>query len=142
MHELTAGAEDPLAAFVDWYCLAEHRDDPATGCGVVALGADVPARRRVAQAAYRAQVERYLAHLEQLLGGGEDARAVARRSRSARMVGAVLIARALGHDPALGRDPARRARGRARAPARLRTPNGAIRDRPGDAPVISSVRAA
>src|ERR1700759_5292927 len=33
-------AEDPLSAFVDWYVSAEHRDDPASGCSVVALGAD------------------------------------------------------------------------------------------------------
>ena len=39
---LTAGADDPLAAFVDWYTSADHRDNPATGCAVVALGADAP----------------------------------------------------------------------------------------------------
>src|SRR5204862_250937 len=38
---LTDGAEDPLAAFVDWYASAAHCEDPATGCAVVALGADV-----------------------------------------------------------------------------------------------------
>ena len=39
------GADDPLAAFVDWYLSAEHRDDPGSGCSVVALGNDVGARR-------------------------------------------------------------------------------------------------
>src|SRR4051795_2616127 len=29
--ELTAGAEDPLAAFADAYLSTAHRDDPATG---------------------------------------------------------------------------------------------------------------
>ena len=54
-----------------------------------------------AQAAYRAQVERYLAHLEALLGGDDDARRRATVTLSA-MVGAVMVARALG--PTLGSD--------------------------------------
>src|SRR3954467_12517060 len=33
---MTDGAEDPLAAFADAYVSASHRDDPSTGCGVVA----------------------------------------------------------------------------------------------------------
>src|ERR1700733_13155103 len=33
------GAADPLAAFVDWYLSPAHRDQPGTGCAVVALGA-------------------------------------------------------------------------------------------------------
>src|SRR5438093_9651452 len=32
--EMTA-ADDPLATFADWYVSTAHRDDPATGCGVV-----------------------------------------------------------------------------------------------------------
>ena len=39
-------ADDPLASFADWYVSTAHRDDPAHGCGVVALGADVPPSRR------------------------------------------------------------------------------------------------
>jgi TetR/AcrR family transcriptional repressor of nem operon len=34
------GADDPLAAVVDSYLSAEHRDNLASGCGVVGLGAD------------------------------------------------------------------------------------------------------
>ena len=93
--ELTAGA-DPLAAFADAYLSAAHRDDPATGCGVVALGSDMPRVGGPAQEAYRAQVERYLAHLEQLMEGDDEA---ARRGATvtlSAMVGAVMIARALG----------------------------------------------
>jgi len=49
-----------------------------------------------AQEAYRAQVEHYLAHLEQLLEGDDEVtRARATVTLSA-MVGAVMIARALG----------------------------------------------
>jgi TetR/AcrR family transcriptional regulator, transcriptional repressor for nem operon len=96
--ELTAGAEDPLAAFADAYVSAAHRDDPASGCGVVALGTDMPRVGGPAQEAYRAQVERYLAHLQPLLGGNDDARRRATVTLSA-MVGAVMIARALGPTP-------------------------------------------
>ena len=46
---------------------------------MVALGADMPRVGGPAQEAYRAQVERYLAHLQQLLGGDDDVRAAARR---------------------------------------------------------------
>ncbi|MGZ6588940.1 MAG: TetR/AcrR family transcriptional regulator [Solirubrobacteraceae bacterium] len=99
--EIAAGAEDPLAAFADAYLSTAHRDDPASGCGVAALGTDMPRVGGPAQEAYRAQVERYLAHLEPLLGGGDDARRRATATLSA-MVGAVMIARALG--PTLGSD--------------------------------------
>jgi TetR/AcrR family transcriptional repressor of nem operon len=94
MESVTEGAEDPLAAFVDWYASAEHRDNPATGCGVVALGADVPRGEDRVRTAYRQQVERYLAHLERLLGDGDDARHRATVALST-LVGAVLLARAI-----------------------------------------------
>jgi TetR/AcrR family transcriptional repressor of nem operon len=94
--ELTAGVADPLAAFADAYLSVAHRDDAATGCGVVALGTDMPRVGGPAQEAYRAQVERYLAYLEQLLeGDDEETRRRATVTLSA-MVGAVMIARALG----------------------------------------------
>jgi TetR/AcrR family transcriptional repressor of nem operon len=52
-----------------------------------------------AQEAYRAQVERYLGHLERLLGDNDDdVRRRAAVTLSA-MVGAVMIARALGPTP-------------------------------------------
>jgi len=96
---ITDGADDPLGAFVDWYASAEHRDDPASGCGVVTLGADVPRGEDRVRTAYREQVERYLGHLERLLGGDADARARATVALST-LVGAVLVARAID-DPAL-----------------------------------------
>src|SRR5215211_80579 len=58
VREATAGAEDPLAAFADAYVSAAHRDDPASGCGVVALGRHMPRVGGPAQEAYRVQVER------------------------------------------------------------------------------------
>jgi TetR/AcrR family transcriptional repressor of nem operon len=99
MAEITASSEDPLPAFIDAYVSEAHRDEPATGCGVAALGMDVarlgegPARERFA-----AQVEQYQALLASTLGG-PHARAEATVTLAA-MVGAVTIARALGPTPA------------------------------------------
>ncbi|MGH2938327.1 MAG: TetR/AcrR family transcriptional regulator [Solirubrobacterales bacterium] len=88
------GAEDPLAAFVDGYLSTYHRDDPGTGCPVVALGADAARSDDRVRAAYRAQVEHYIAEMEELLGGDEEVR---RRAIAAvtSMVGAMLISRAI-----------------------------------------------
>jgi TetR/AcrR family transcriptional repressor of nem operon len=95
--EAIADATDPLAAFVDWYLSADHRDDPGTGCAVVALGADAARADDRVRTAYRGQVERYIATLEELLGGGEDARRHAIAAVTS-MVGAMLISRAVGDE--------------------------------------------
>jgi TetR/AcrR family transcriptional repressor of nem operon len=96
IERIIAEADDPLAAFADWYVSAAHRDDPASGCGVAALGADVQRAGGASQEAYRAQVERYLAHLQTMFGDNEPKdRRQAMVTLSA-MVGAVMIARALG----------------------------------------------
>lgn len=96
--ELMAAAEDPLAAFVDWYLSAEHVAHPEAGCAVAALGADVGRAGGPLQDAYRAQVERYLARLEQLLGSRERATVAL-----ATLVGAITVARALG-EPVLAEE--------------------------------------
>jgi TetR/AcrR family transcriptional repressor of nem operon len=99
IEHIIAQADNPLAAFADWYVSAAHRDDPATGCGVVALGADVQRTGGTAQEAYRRQVERYLAYLQTLIDGNDpEDRRQATVTLSA-MVGAVMIARALGPTP-------------------------------------------
>jgi TetR/AcrR family transcriptional repressor of nem operon len=91
--EAIADADDPLVAFVDWYLSPAHRDQPGSGCAVVALGADAARADDRVRATYTEQVERYVTQMEELLGG-EDAR---RRAIAAvsEMVGAVLIARAV-----------------------------------------------
>ena len=94
IHDLTADAEDPLAAFVEWYVSAEHRDNPGEGCPVVALAADVRRGDDRVRAAYRQEVERYLAHLERLFGGGDDARRRATVALST-LVGSLVLARAI-----------------------------------------------
>lgn len=97
--ELTGAAADPLAAFVDWYVSQEHVGAPGAGCAVAALGADVGRGGSVElRALYRAQVERYLARLEQLLGSRERATVAL-----ATLVGSITVARALG-DPVLSEE--------------------------------------
>jgi TetR/AcrR family transcriptional repressor of nem operon len=94
--ESVEGAADPLTAFVDAYLSPGHRDDPGTGCTVVALGADAARSSDRVRAAYRAQVEHYIADLEALLGDPTDEttrpRAIAAVTS---MVGALLISRAV-----------------------------------------------
>ena len=92
LEQLLAADDDPLAAFAEWYVSEAHRDNPGHGCGVVALGSDVSRVGGGAQEAYRVQVERYIALLTPMLGGDERAAAVTLSA----MVGAVMIARALG----------------------------------------------
>jgi TetR/AcrR family transcriptional repressor of nem operon len=94
MTTLMAGAADEHAAlglFVDWYTSAEHRDTPSAGCAVVAFGADAPRADERVRAAYTGQVQRYLVHLEALLGDREWA-----ATALSTLVGAVLVARAVG----------------------------------------------
>jgi TetR/AcrR family transcriptional repressor of nem operon len=92
---VTEGAEDPLATFVDWYLSPGHRDDPGSGCAVVALGADAARADERVRATYTGQVERYISQMEGLLGGEDEE--VRRRAIAAvsEMVGALLIARAV-----------------------------------------------
>jgi TetR/AcrR family transcriptional regulator, transcriptional repressor for nem operon len=92
--ELTDEAEDPLGALIDWYVSTRHRDDAAAGCPVVALSGDARRGDERVRAAYRRQVERYVATLERLMGGGEDARRRATVALST-LVGAVVLARAV-----------------------------------------------
>ena len=100
---LTDGAEDPLGAFLDWYLSRDHCENPAAGCGIVALGADAPRSGDRVRAAYTEQVRRYIAHLEALLAAeGESDEATRSRAIAALcgLVGAVLVSRAVD-DPSL-----------------------------------------
>jgi TetR/AcrR family transcriptional repressor of nem operon len=116
------GAENPLGAFVDWYVSAEHRDDPAQGCGVVALGGEVSRSDPRVRSAYTGQVKRYLAQLEQLLGGSDARAGVDREARTEAIVilstldGALLVARAVD-DPDLSDEIIRDVRAACREPA-------------------------
>lgn len=108
--EITTDATDPLAAFIDWYVSADHVAHPGEGCAVAALGADVGRGSEALRAVYRAQVERYLAGLEQLLGSRERATVAL-----ATLVGAITVARALG-EPVLSEEILRDVRAALKSP--------------------------
>jgi TetR/AcrR family transcriptional regulator, transcriptional repressor for nem operon len=104
------GADDPLAAFVDWYLSSEHRDHPGSGCSVVALGNDVARASDEVRSAYTGQVRRYLARLDELLGTDETRRPSAdARVALSTLAGALLVARAVD-DPELSEQILRDAR--------------------------------
>jgi TetR/AcrR family transcriptional regulator, transcriptional repressor for nem operon len=89
-------ADDPLAAFVDWYLSSEHRDNPGSGCSVVALGNDVARGSDVVRSAYTRQVRRYLTRLDELLGTDEALRPSAEATVAlSTLAGALLVARAV-----------------------------------------------
>jgi TetR/AcrR family transcriptional regulator, transcriptional repressor for nem operon len=94
VHELTDDAPEPLAAFVDWYLSAEHRDEPGKGCAVAGLADGARHGDKRVRAAYGRQVERYVENIERFLGGGNDARDQALLIVSA-MVGALVLSRAV-----------------------------------------------
>jgi TetR/AcrR family transcriptional repressor of nem operon len=95
MSAIVAAADDPLAAFVDWYVSSEHVANPGTGCAVAALSCDVSRASERVRDAYARQVEHYLSTLEQLVGTRERATVAL-----ATLVGAVTVARAVDR-PAL-----------------------------------------
>ena len=95
---LTDHSPHPLAALIDWYASAGHRDDLVTGCPLAALGGDMRRADRRVSAAYGEQVERYLEYLQQLLGSDENSRQRATVALST-LVGSVILARAIGDHP-------------------------------------------
>jgi TetR/AcrR family transcriptional regulator, transcriptional repressor for nem operon len=95
MATVTERADDPLAAFVDWYVSGDHRDNPASGCGVVALGGEVARGDARVRAAYTEQVKRYVGRLEQLLGDDSPETRQEAITMLCTLVGSVLIARAV-----------------------------------------------
>ncbi len=86
----STGADDPLAAFADFYLSAAHRDGAADGCAVAGLAPDAARGDERIRAQVGAGVRGYLALLEDLLGSRDDA-VVALSS----MVGALLLSRAV-----------------------------------------------
>jgi TetR/AcrR family transcriptional regulator, transcriptional repressor for nem operon len=103
VEEVVRDADEPLRAFVDWYLSDAHRDDPGSGCAVVALGADAPRAGDAVRDGYTEQVRRYLARLQELLGTGNETAALST------LVGAVLLSRAV-NDPELSERILREAR--------------------------------
>ncbi|KJE22609.1 transcriptional regulator, TetR family [Frankia torreyi] len=102
-HGMAAAAENGFTGLINQYLTEAHRDSPATGCAVVAVGGDVARSGERARAAYTHQVELYLELIGELIGepvggvGGTADPAARQRAVTtlSTMVGAMLIARAV-----------------------------------------------
>jgi TetR/AcrR family transcriptional regulator, transcriptional repressor for nem operon len=99
-----APPEQRLAAVVNAYLSRQHRDDPATGCVLPALAADIARESPQVRHAFTEALEAYLARLstvmperEESADGTSDDDVLVLASG---MVGAILLARAVD-DPAL-----------------------------------------
>jgi TetR/AcrR family transcriptional repressor of nem operon len=103
MRNLTEGLDprEALAAYIDFYFSADHRDHRGAGCPLVALNSDLPRQSKTFRAAFDAGVKRLVDRLAQWMtaAGLENAEALAVSTLSA-MLGAVALSRAVS-DPEL-----------------------------------------
>ena len=94
----------PLAALIDAYLSAAHRDNLATSCAVTTLAGDVARSNQRARSAYTHQVGIYLDLLTRLIAGErQKTRRVKAITALATLVGAVSMARAV-NDEKLSRE--------------------------------------
>lgn len=94
------GAKEGLAAYVDFYLSARHRDARGRGCPIAALASDAPRLSGDVRAAFAAGVARLAAGLaEKLAEAGTAEPQTAARSMVAELVGALSLAR-VETDPA------------------------------------------
>lgn len=98
---IAGGGKAPLAALVDAYLSAAHRDSLATSCAVTTLAADVARSSPEARAAYTMQVEQYLALIAgSMLTSNRKSKGARRQAVAALcvLVGAVSLARAVADE--------------------------------------------
>jgi TetR/AcrR family transcriptional repressor of nem operon len=89
-----------LGAWIDSYVSTRHRDGPATGCALTALGAEAARAGDAVCAALAAGVDRMIARLtSQLRGAGVANPDALAPAMLAEAVGAVTLARVLGSGP-------------------------------------------
>jgi TetR/AcrR family transcriptional repressor of nem operon len=88
----------PLAAVVDGYLSAAHRDALATSCAVTTLAADVARSNDRARSAYTRQVGIYLELLTKLIAGNKQRRRRKAIAALSTLVGALSIARAVNDE--------------------------------------------
>jgi TetR/AcrR family transcriptional repressor of nem operon len=89
-----------LAAYLDRYLSAAHRDDLARGCPLTAIASDMARAPPTARAAFDAGVAAMVARLAAWLPVSEAPAAARAAAMIAEMAGAVALARAVS-DPAL-----------------------------------------
>jgi len=96
MSGVAAGAENQLAAVVDYYLSERHRDGRDTGCVLAALAPDAARRGDGLRQTFENGVENYLAGLEPLMAGAStsERRREAMATLST-MLGALVLSRAV-----------------------------------------------
>src|SRR3989442_165486 len=98
------GRRSLLAALVDAYLSALHRDNLATSCAVTTLAGDVARSNKRARSAYTRQVGTYLDLLIKLIASGKTkSKRVKAIAGLSTLVGAVSLARAV-NDEKLSRE--------------------------------------
>jgi TetR/AcrR family transcriptional repressor of nem operon len=119
LERFTARGARSAAAFAGLYLSRAHRDRATSGCVLAALAGDVPRQGVVVRRAFTKAYLRFLERLESLVPG----RAARERREqalalSARLVGAILLSRALADEALSDRllAAARRCEGRGKIP--------------------------
>jgi TetR/AcrR family transcriptional repressor of nem operon len=88
---------DGLTRIVDAYLSQRHRDHPGAGCAIAALGPELARQADPVRNAFAGELENLIAVLAGFLPGADPAE---RRKRAqalmAQLVGAIVLARALG----------------------------------------------
>ncbi|WP_158968463.1 TetR/AcrR family transcriptional regulator [Chachezhania sediminis] len=91
---MARNGKDPVRAFRDFYVSRAHVDDPADGCSLATLAAEAARQGPEVQSAFAGGIGAMAGQL-QLAGLDRDAAL----HQLSTMVGAVILARAVGEDP-------------------------------------------
>lgn len=107
LDDAAAAGGDPLAALCEWYLSEAHLAHPEKGCAYATLAAEAPRHDGALRAVFEAGLARTLEQIGAQIGGAdaaapEAATEAAAMRELARMVGALMLARAV-RDPALAR---------------------------------------
>jgi AcrR family transcriptional regulator len=88
-----------LEAFLRTYISSAHRGDPASGCVMPALSADVARSGATVRQAYQRRMSDLIEKMSRAIAGDESARRRRAWSVLALMIGAITVARALPDGP-------------------------------------------
>lgn len=97
---LGEGSEGGLQRIIDAYLSTRHRDNPGSGCVIAALSADVSRQSEPVRDAFAQELETLVDTLARFMPGqGEAGKRQAALGLLAQLVGAIVLARALGREP-------------------------------------------
>ena len=100
---LAKAGDDPLGDLMTWYLSDLHRDRRDLGCTFAALAAEAPRHGADVRQAFDGALRQAFAKLSAAGGEGEDADQARAIRQLSRLVGALILARAVG-DPDLAED--------------------------------------